>query len=429
MNSHPSRTPAPYGLKNSNVVSNRYNIIKTGHLFLAEEKQRDFYTEVDSDAAIHFDGQKLSERLKSALSLRYDSAHASDENHRDRLFLQLLLGLSANLAVLIATFYFLFPLTEEGRTVGGILLWACLAALVSITVTFLKFGMRIYCVNLLLSGLCVVLVSACFWLDGVMSPTMIFMMTLPVLAATITDSRWAVFWTVAIVASWGTILVLQNNGVEMDRVTHLANAQSIQVLALLGTAFMIMSMLGSYVASNGRLRETMELKNERLDYLASHDPLTSIPNRRALFEQAQQCLLRSARSGKPFALLVIDLNDFKKINDTLGHSTGDAVLQHFADRLKHGFRETDFVARMGGDEFAVVLEPVESYDSVQLAVDRFFKLGDNEVKIDGQLIQYGCSTGIAMYPENGEHVISLYDEADAAMYRAKRESPVQFAWR
>ena len=146
----------------------------------------------------------------------------------------------------------------------------------------------------------------------------------------------------------------------------MANVESIHVLALLGTAFMIMSMLGSYVASNGRLRQAMELKNERLDYLASHDPLTSIPNRRALFERAQECLLRGHRSGKPFALLVIDLNDFKQINDTLGHSAGDAVLQHFANRLKEGFRETDFVARLGGDEFGVVLEPVETYSSVQL---------------------------------------------------------------
>lgn len=378
---------------------------------------------------MHFDGQKPSERVKNALSLHYDSTSVSNEDHRDRLFLQLLLGLSANLVVLIANFYFLLPLTEDGRTVGGILLWASLAVLVSITVTFLKFGMRIYCVNLLLFGLCVVLTSACFWLDGVMSPTMIFLITVPVLAATVMDSRWAVFWTVVIVACWAAILVLQNSGVEMNRVTHVANAQSIHVLALLGTAFMIMSMLGSYVVSNARLREAMELKNERLDYLASHDPLTSIPNRRAFFEHAQQCLLRSARSGKPFALLIIDLNDFKKINDTLGHSTGDAVLQHFSKKLSHGFRETDFVARMGGDEFAVILEPVEAYSTVQLAVDRFFKLGDNDLKIDGELVQYGCSTGIAMYPENGEHVISLYDEADAAMYRAKRETPNQFAWR
>lgn len=378
---------------------------------------------------MHFDGQNPSERVKSALSLRYDSTRASNEDHRDRLFLQLLLGLCANLAVLIANFYFLFPVTDEGKAVGGVLLWSCLAVLVSITLTFLKFGMRVYCVNLLLFGLCVVLVSACFWLDGVMSPTMIFLMTLPVLAATVTTSRWAVFWTVVIVACWGAILVLQNNGVEMDRVNHVANAQSIHVLALLGTAFMIMSMLGSYVASNGRLREAMELKNERLDYLASHDPLTSIPNRRALFEHAQHCVLRAARSRKPFALLVIDLNDFKQINDTLGHTSGDAVLQHFANRLEQGFRETDFVARLGGDEFGVILEPVETYSTVQLAVDRFFKLGENEVEIDGKLIQYGCSTGIAMYPENGEDVISLYDEADAAMYRAKREAPNQFAWR
>lgn len=378
---------------------------------------------------MYFDGQKPSERVKNALSLRYDPTLSSNEDHRDRLFLQLLLGLIANLMVLIANFYFLLPLTDQGREVGGILLWSALAVIVSITAAFLKFGARVYCVNLLLSGLCVVLTSACFWLNGVMSPTMIFLITIPVLAATVMDSRWAVFWTVVIVACWGAILVLQNTGLEMNSVTHKANVESIHVLALLGTAFMIMSMLGSYVVSNGRLREAMELKNERLDYLATHDPLTSIHNRRALFERAQESLLRAARSGAPFALVVIDLNDFKKINDTLGHTAGDAVLKHFANRLKEGFRDTDFIGRLGGDEFGVILEPVETYSSVQIAVDRFFKLGDNEVNIDGKLVQYGCATGVAMYPENGDHVIALYDEADAAMYRAKRESPTMFAWR
>lgn len=411
------------------MVIFRDNKINTGHLSLAGHRQRSFSSELGLTTSLHFDGRKPSERVKSALSLRHDPTTTSDEDHRDRLFLQLLLGLTANLAVLIANFYFLVPLTDGGRAVGGVLLWGSMAVLVSITVAFLNFGARIYCVNFLLFGLCTVLTAACFWLNGVLSPTMIFLITLPVLAATVTNSRWAVFWTVAIVACWGTILVLQNSGVNMNRVSHMANAESIHVLALLGTAFMIMSMLGSYVASNARLRREMEIKNERLDYLASHDPLTSIPNRRALFEHAQDCLLRAARSGKPFALLIIDLNDFKQINDTLGHSAGDAVLQHFADRLKTGFRETDFVARLGGDEFGVVLEPVETYSSVQLAVDRFFKLGDNDLNVDGKLIQYTCSTGVAMYPENGDHVIALYDEADAAMYRDKRESPTEFAWR
>ena len=369
------------------------------------------------------------QRFRTLLNARFDPSGETSEDHRDRLFLQVQLSLAAHVIALLLIFYFLLPLTAQGKDIGSLLLWSALAAILSITAIFLKFGNRNLCVNLLLTSLSLVLVGSSFVLGGVMSPTMIFLLAMPVLAATLMSHRWAFAWTVVTVASWLLILVLENNGIEMRRITLQANVGSVQVLSLLGTALVVMSVLGSYVAANSRLRVAMETKTEHLDYLASHDSLTAIPNRRALFEHADHCLRRAKRSGKPFALLMIDLNQFKKINDTLGHKTGDAILQHFAQRLKSSFRDTDFIGRLGGDEFGVVLEPVESAASANLAVDRLLNDGKNEAEVEGKCIPYSYATGIALYPEDGQQMLDLYEKADAAMYRSKRNPPDDFIWR
>lgn len=393
------------------------------------ERQSIQYSEQTSDSINPSSGVEHSACRPKAFFASAESTAETSADHRDRLFLQVLSGLGLNIAALLVIFYTLVPLTEQGKDIGSTLLWSIMAATTSVAVIFVKFGMRIFCVNLLLAILSAVLVAGNFYLGGTMSPTMIFLLAVPVLAATLMNPRWAFCWTAITVAAWLMVLVLENQGFETRRITIAANVGSIQVLSLLATGIIVMSVLGSYVGSNSRLRIAMEAKNKSLDYLASHDSLTGIPNRRALFEHAQQCISRGTRFNKPFALLVIDLDNFKQINDSLGHSFGDEVLKHFAKRLKTGFRETDFVARLGGDEFGVVLEPVDELASVKIAVERFFKNTDNEVEIDGQTVRYECCTGIAIYPEHGDTTAALYEKADHAMYRAKRDTPDEFTWR
>ena len=394
-----------------------------------KEPQRIRYSEQACESKIPPSSVEHSGRLPKPILNVDESIAETSADHRDRLFLQVLFGLGLNVAALLVIFYTLIPLSQQGKDIGSTLLWSIMAATVSVAGLFLTLGMRIFCVNLLLVVLSALLIAGNFILGGTMSPTMIFLLAIPVLAATLMNRRWAFSWTAITAAVWLLVLVLENQGFETRRITIAANVGSIQVLSLLGTGIIVMSVLGSYVSANSRLRAALEAKNKSLDYLASHDSLTGIANRRALFEHAQQCISRGNRFEKPFAMLVIDLDNFKQINDSLGHSFGDEVLKHFAKRLKTGFRETDFVARLGGDEFGVVLEPVEELASVKVAVERFFMDSDNEVEIDGQGVHYECCTGIAMYPENGDTIASLYEVADNAMYRAKRDTPGDFVWR
>ena len=388
---------------------------------MATDKQGARPLHAVQDLGLLYSGVRPADRLGSALSASYDPVGESSEDHRDRLFLQVLLSLALNILALIAVFYFLLPLSESGRERGGLLLWVVLGITAAITALFLRFGRRILCVNLLLLMLGGVLFGASFILGGVMSPTMIFMLAIPVLAATLMNSRWAFFWVAMTIGAWLLILVLEYSGVEMTRVTQVANVGIVQIIALLGTVLVVMAVLGSYVSATNRLRTAMEQKNERLDYLASHDSLTSIPNRRTFFEHAKQCLQRSTRSNNRFALLVIDLNDFKQINDRLGHKTGDAVLLQFARRLGAGFRETDFIGRLGGDEFGVLLEPVDNAGSVRKLIERFRADGPSSLEVDGIPVQYDFAVGTAVYPENGNTILALYEAADAAMYQSKNE--------
>ncbi|MBP6699985.1 MAG: GGDEF domain-containing protein [Halioglobus sp.] len=396
---------------------------------MATDNQQAQPPQLMTDPGLYYSGLQPSNRLGSLLSVSYDPADESGDDHKDRLFLQVLLSLAVNILALAAVFYILLPLSDSGREKGGLLLWTVLGITAVITAVFLKFGRRVICVNLLLLMLGGVLSGASFFLGGVLSPTMIFLLALPVLAATLLHSRWAFFWTAVTIAAWLLILVLEYSGVEMTRVTRTENLGIVQVISLLGTVLVIMAVLGSYVAANARLRVAMQEKNDRLNYLASHDSLTSIPNRRTFFEQAQHCLQRSKRSKNPFALLVIDLNNFKQINDQLGHKAGDAVLLHLGNRLRAGFRDTDFIGRLGGDEFGVLLEPADTEHGVGEVMQRFNAIGAGEFEVDGQSVSYHFAVGTALYPRDGATVLQLYEAADAAMYQSKKGVPSAFIWK
>jgi diguanylate cyclase (GGDEF)-like protein len=414
---------------NPRVVSN-IPIIKRdagGHLNSGSRVQLE--PELVSGSGPYRDRRNPLMRVRVLLRAGQDPLEESGDTARDRLFLQVLLVLAVNIMALAAIVYLLLPLSEQGRATSGALLWgvggitACIAAL------FITTNWRVLCANLLLLGFSSILIYATFFLGGVMSPTMIFLMVMPVLAVTLMGTRWAYVWTALKVGAWLVILVLESTGVQMARITLEGNVGMAHAIALLGTALVVMSVLRSYDTSNRRLRRTMEEKAERLDFLASHDPLTGIPNRRAFFDQAHKSLRAAARTRRPFALLVIDLNDFKQINDRHGHKVGDAVLKHFARRLRAGFRETDFIARLGGDEFAIILEPVSTVEGVERVLERFAAMGDNEVDVEGTTVPYRYAVGSALYPDQGRDIVGLFEWADSAMYHTKRAAPAELLWK
>ncbi|BCU07958.1 putative bifunctional diguanylate cyclase/phosphodiesterase [Allochromatium tepidum] len=170
------------------------------------------------------------------------------------------------------------------------------------------------------------------------------------------------------------------------------------------------------VRQRQRLRET----SERLDYLAHHDALTGLPNRTYFQERLEQCLQRARRYRRQFALLFLDLDRFKEVNDTLGHHVGDALLCRVAEVLSAQIRTVDTIARLGGDEFVVILEDIPAPRFVAHFVDRVMEEFDRPFQVEGREFFVTVSIGISLYPSDGREFETLVRHADIAMYQAKK---------
>ena len=162
----------------------------------------------------------------------------------------------------------------------------------------------------------------------------------------------------------------------------------------------------------------LQLQQDRLRYLADHDDLTGALNRGAATTELEHAIVRCQRQQLKAALLFIDLDKFKPINDSFGHSAGDAVLVEIAKRMRNTLRRSDLVARIGGDEFIIWLEPINSREEVCAVLEKIHALG-TDISWQGQRLEVGLSTGISLYPEHGDTLAELISAADNAMYQAK----------
>jgi diguanylate cyclase (GGDEF)-like protein/PAS domain S-box-containing protein len=164
---------------------------------------------------------------------------------------------------------------------------------------------------------------------------------------------------------------------------------------------------------------TRVLAEERLIYQATHDGLTSLPNRAMLQDRMQQAISRARRGGVRVAALFIDLDRFKEVNDTLGHRIGDELLREIAERLKLALRESDFLVRLSGDEFMVVLEQLADLEPARQVAAKVLDEIRQPTSIEGHEIHVSASIGISVFPDDADDVESLLKNSDMAMYRAK----------
>ena len=157
-----------------------------------------------------------------------------------------------------------------------------------------------------------------------------------------------------------------------------------------------------------------------LEHQALHDPLTDLGNRTLFFDRLNQAILSSDRDRNRVALVMLDLERFKVVNDAFGHVVGDKVLKQLASRLATGLRATDTVARLGGDEFAWILPRISGREAAERMVRKLMRALKRSFSTGGHRIEVAISAGIALYPDDGENSAMLMRHADAAMYAAKR---------
>ncbi|MGB9129216.1 MAG: diguanylate cyclase [Thiobacillus sp.] len=168
------------------------------------------------------------------------------------------------------------------------------------------------------------------------------------------------------------------------------------------------------------LYKQLEQYSHALESLALHDALTGLPNRRLLFDRLALAIAHAHRNKSTMAVMVLDLDGFKQINDTLGHDAGDALLRMVADRLVAAVRQEDTVARLGGDEFVIGLSELNPAEGVATLVSKVIQAVSQPYRIQDRDVDITASVGVGIYPTHGEEVETLMKRADLALYDAKR---------
>jgi len=165
--------------------------------------------------------------------------------------------------------------------------------------------------------------------------------------------------------------------------------------------------------------EELSNANQHLQFLATHDNLTGLPNRFLFFDRLDQAIKKSRRQKQLFALLFLDLDNFKRINDSFGHATGDVVLQKVAVYLAETVRDSDTVARLAGDEFTIILDNVRSIENVEAIAGKTTRAISQTIETPQAEIVMTASIGISLFPDHGEDAETLLRKADKAMYLIK----------
>jgi diguanylate cyclase (GGDEF)-like protein len=177
--------------------------------------------------------------------------------------------------------------------------------------------------------------------------------------------------------------------------------------------------LGKGIAITSRDVTEHRRRSDHVNYLAHHDHLTGLANRSLLYERLHQAILRAQKYGHGVAVFLIDIDYFKQINDSLGHADGDILLATVGQRLLSSVRESDTVARMGGDEFVIVMPEVHTKREVELCGEQIIRSASQPVEISGHKISLTLSVGVSTFPTGGRTVEVLLRNADTAMYAAK----------
>ena len=183
----------------------------------------------------------------------------------------------------------------------------------------------------------------------------------------------------------------------------------------------------SYVALFSDITATKS-HQQQLEHIANYDALTGLPNRLLLADRLEQAIIQSQRQGNSLALVYLDLDGFKAVNDQYGHTIGDALLINISQRMRTMIREIDTLARIGGDEFVVVLVNLESQSDCEPLLDRLLRATSDPVIVDGLILQVSASIGVTLYPKDNVDADRLLRHADHAMYGAKQSGKNRYLY-
>jgi diguanylate cyclase (GGDEF)-like protein len=326
------------------------------------------------------------------------------------------------LTVLLVTIVtpLIMQLTPDGRVAADILFTVTGVGVV-VSMCVLRFlRSRMIALNILLTLYATAFAAACVFFGGTQSPTYPLLIMVPAMAGLVGSIAASITWGALVLTFWLAVLLVERSGFSFLQIIAPENHNLAMMLAFSAMAVALVSIIILYAEMNKALRRSLQESNEELLHLSTHDQLTRLPNRRFYDERINLALRRAADHGSMAAVLFLDLNNFKNINDTYGHGAGDRLLATVAQRIQSTLRETDLVARLGGDEFAAVLEDVKSPEEVMRIAHKLSQAIEQPFSVRQHQLNFSASIGVAIFPLDGRQQHELEEKADKAMYLAKR---------
>ena len=367
-------------------------------------------------------------RFKSGVASLADSIIPLEcrRNHHETLRSRVLVIVMFSLFTCLCSIYLWLPrlisLSPEGGQLANHLIVMMGLGSVICIIVLRVFNSRSLAANLYAVFLWAVFFQTASQTGGIETPGLSLFILLPVLLGVTAGTRAGLYWTVVVCATWLVLLLLYRKGYYFPQIVVPANYNTAQTICLSLSCLMVVVVVVLYEFMNHLLRDGLSSERESLDYLARHDQLTGLPNRRSFIIEWELALARASRNQTRVAILFLDLDKFKTVNDGLGHGAGDQLLQEMSRRLQGLLRATDFVARWGGDEFAMVVENVGGQSDLEQVAAKLVSTIREPMLIDGKPAEVGVSIGGAIFPDQSEYGPELERIADRAMYTAKQSA-------
>ena len=345
-----------------------------------------------------------------------------ETHYKARVFFSVVTLYSALLLLIELWLLFIAPASEQGKMLGTIILASMLFAYF-LSVIIARFSFSLTIPAHLIIGATVISIACGIAISGgpLYAPA-IAMNILPIIMAFILiGKRAGLVWTQIILTLHVSFIVASAYGIQFVQLLPSGELPSQHLAHWLITYTAMIGLMFVFDSLNTRLKAERDAERLRFEHLASHDPLTNLANRLQFDISLNKSMNRGDRHQKMTALLYIDLDGFKPINDSLGHDAGDVVLREIATRLEHNVRNMDTVARLGGDEFGIILEEISDPAKLGAIAEKLLKAVSRPIRQLASKPSVSASIGIAVYPLHTNSKEELIKYSDLAMYSAKQE--------